>query len=307
MNETKAEGVGRLYVVATPIGNLGDLSTRAVEVLGSVSAVYCEDTRRARVLWQHAGLTTPLVALPAPREAATIPRIIGRLRVGEDLALISDAGTPLLSDPGNRLLSAAWENEIPVTPIPGASALTALLSVCPLPVDRFQFVGFPPKKGKTRSEWLQSISSYGGTTFFYLAGRDLDRMLNLLAPEPGRARVFIGRELTKLHEELCSGDAATTRPRDLRGEFVLGLRFNDSGKKDPARAEGSRRHLEFLLRRGLGASEAARALAELLRVPKRDLYSMALEIAEGQARKEIPPDEDEDREDPEPGDGDASP
>ena len=279
---------GTLFVVATPIGNLGDLSARAVETLGSVAAIVCEDTRRTRVLLEHAGLGTPLVALPPPREAERVPGLVARLVGGESLALVSDAGTPLVSDPGSRLVSAAREAGVRVVPIPGASALTTLLAACPLPVDRFQFVGFAPKKGKARSEWLEALRGYAGTSFFFANGHELNELLVELAPAPGLASAVIGRELTKLHEEIVWGDAATTRPSDGRGELAVAVRFEprtDAGPGD----EGLRAALAAMLAHGMPASEAARVVAELTGRPRKEVYRMALGLARRSDEEDLTP------------------
>jgi 16S rRNA (cytidine1402-2'-O)-methyltransferase len=266
-----------LYVVATPIGNLGDLSPRAVLTLRSVSAVVCEDTRRTRVLLDHAGVATPLVALPPPREAERAPGLVARLVSGESLALVSDAGTPLVSDPGNRLVSAAHEAGVRVVPIPGPSALTTLLAACPLPVDRFQFVGFAPKKGKGRTDWLAGVRGYPGTSVFFANGHELDELLAELAPEAGVATVSIGRELTKLHEEVVTGDAATTRPSDRRGELAVAIRFAPRDEQGPG-DEGLRASLTAMLRHGMPPSEAARVVAELSGRPRKEIYRMAMDL-----------------------------
>jgi len=268
---------GKLFVVATPIGNLGDLSPRAVDTLRSVTAIVCEDTRRTRVLLDHVGVTTPLVSLPAPREAEKVPALVARLAAGEDLALVSDAGTPLLSDPGNRLVSGARAAAVRVVPIPGASALTTLLAACPLPVDRFQFVGFAPKKGKARSQWLAGVTGYAGTTFFFANGHELDDLLAELAPAPGVATVAIGRELTKLHEEIVWGDAAATRPSDSRGELVVAVRF-ERGEREAPESGSVRAALAALIDHGMPASEAARLVAELTGQPRKAIYRVALDL-----------------------------
>jgi 16S rRNA (cytidine1402-2'-O)-methyltransferase len=243
-----------------------------------VAAVVCEDTRRTRILLDHAGLSTPLVALPAPREAERMPSLVLRLVEGESLALVSDAGTPLLSDPGSRLISSARAAGVRVVPIPGPSALTTLLAACPLPVDRFQFVGFAPKKGKARSEWLAGVRAYGGTSFFFANGHELDDLLTELAPAPGVADVVIGRELTKLHEEIAWGDAATTRPSDSRGELVVALRYGSNPREEPE-SNALTAALRTLLGHGVPSSEAARLIAELTGQPRKAIYRRALDLA----------------------------
>lgn len=268
---------GRLYVVATPIGNLSDWSPRAVTTLREAALVVCEDTRRTRVLLSQHDLKTPLLAMPAPREEALLDGLLARLLGGETIALVSDAGTPLVSDPGNRLVARCHAHEILVIPIPGPSAVTALLSACPLPTDRFQFVGFPPKKGRARDDWEAAITQYQGTSVFFLPGRDLDDCLQRLdARRPG-GRVAIGRELTKLHEEIRVGDLATTRPGDPRGELVVAARFDASDGAPAPELEPVRAHLDWLLERGVSRSDAVKALRALTGLPRKVLYDLAHE------------------------------
>jgi 16S rRNA (cytidine1402-2'-O)-methyltransferase len=267
---------GPLYVVATPIGNLSDWSPRAAATLREATLIVCEDTRRTRVLLSQHGLRTPLLAMPAPREEALLDGILTRLLAGESIALVSDAGTPLVSDPGNRLVARCHASEVPVIPIPGPSAVTALLSACPLPTDRFQFVGFPPKKGRTRDDWESAITGYSGTSVFFVPGRDIDEVLRRLDARRAGGRVAIGRELTKLHEEIRVGDLATTRPGDARGELVVAARF-DAGDAPTPELDPLRAHLDWLLERGVSRSEAVKALRALTGLPRKVLYDLAHE------------------------------
>jgi 16S rRNA (cytidine1402-2'-O)-methyltransferase len=268
---------GTLFVVATPIGNLEDLTFRAVATLRAVSLALCEDTRRAQVLLQRFDLHTPLSSFPPPREAEKIPLVLARLEQGEDVALISDAGTPLVSDPGNRLVAACVEAGFRVVPIPGASALTTLLSACPLPTDRFQFVGFPPKKGRERREWLERVTTYPGTSVLFLAGRECAEVLEALEENGGAGQVVIGRELTKLHEEIKCGPLATTRPGDERGELAVAVRFDAPARKEAPEAQALGRLLSLLREHGVPMAEACRELAAVTGVPKAVLYKQAHE------------------------------
>jgi len=266
---------GNLFVVATPIGNLEDLTFRAVATLRAVSLALCEDTRRAQILLARHDLHTPLSSFPPPREAEKIPVVLERLAQGQDVALLSDAGTPLVSDPGNRLVAACVAAGFRVVPIPGASAVTALLSACPLPTDRFQFVGFPPKRGRERREWLERIVAYAGTTVLFLAGRECGEVLETLEEMGGAGQVVIGRELTKLHEELVSGPLASTRPGDERGELALAVRFDAPVRKEAPEAEALGRLLRLMREHGVPMGEACRELAGVTGVPKAELYQQA--------------------------------
>jgi 16S rRNA (cytidine1402-2'-O)-methyltransferase len=216
---------GRLYVVSTPIGNMGDFSFRAVEVLRAVALVLAEDTRHSRVLLDRYEIATPMASYHEHNEAKTTPRLVDRLAAGEDLALITDAGTPLLSDPGQRLVQAAIKAGIQVVPVPGASALLSALVASGLDADRFTFFGFLPRKGKERAAMLDEIASSPHTAVLYEApGRAADSLLELSQRAADRPAV-VARELTKQFEELQRGTleslAAYYSKTPPRGEVVV--------------------------------------------------------------------------------------
>ncbi len=221
-----APGPGILYVVATPIGNLEDLTFRALRVLQEVALVAAEDTRHSRKLFQHYGITTPMTSCHAHNEAAKGERLLARLEQGESIALISDAGTPAISDPGFVLVRQCRERGIVVTAVPGPSALTAALSIAGLPVDRFAFEGFLSAKQGARREALQRLRNEERTLVFYEAPHRLLATLHDILSEFGSAReVAVARELSKIHEEVFRGtvEAAIAhfgRER-VRGEIVL--------------------------------------------------------------------------------------
>jgi 16S rRNA (cytidine1402-2'-O)-methyltransferase len=270
---------GVLYVVATPIGNLEDMTARAANVLRSVAMIAAEDTRRTRVLLEAIGAPDPqLIALHAHNETVALARVIERLRAGDDVALVSDAGTPLLSDPGFELVRACWEASLAVIPIPGASSVMAVLSVCPLPVGRFRFEGFLPARAGQRRERLHELAAGADAVVFFEAPHRMAECLaDLDAVVPGRA-IMIGREMTKLHEQYLCGRPAEmlAQLRDagqLRGEFAVVL----PGSGAAAVAPDVRRTMAVLARE-LPPSQAARIGAELLGVGKRELYSIALEL-----------------------------
>ncbi|OYV67524.1 MAG: 16S rRNA (cytidine(1402)-2'-O)-methyltransferase [Gemmatimonadetes bacterium 21-71-4] len=200
---------GRLFVVSTPIGNMGDFSFRGVETLRQVSAVYAEDTRHSRHLLDRYALTTPLVAYHEHNEAKLTPRIVERLLGGESVALVSDAGTPLLSDPGARLVQAAIAAGVPVVPVPGASALLSALVVAGLPAEPFTFFGFLPRGGAERAPRLVAVAQSPYTTVLYEApGRVVDT-LSAVAERAGADRpAAVARELTKLYEDVRRGTLA---------------------------------------------------------------------------------------------------
>jgi 16S rRNA (cytidine1402-2'-O)-methyltransferase len=219
-------GAGTLYVVSTPIGNMGDFSFRAVEVLKQVAAVLAEDTRHSRHLLDRYTIETPLLPYHEHNEAKATPRLIERLRGGEQLALISDAGTPLLSDPGARLVRAAVEAGIAVSPVPGASALLAALVASGLDLDRFTFYGFLPRKGGERRSTIAEIIDLRHAAVVYEApSRVGDTLAELAAAGGGERATVVARELTKQYEELRRGTVAALAAYYLdappRGEVVI--------------------------------------------------------------------------------------
>lgn len=270
---------GVLYVVATPIGNLQDLTRRGADVLRSVAMIAAEDTRRTRVLLEAIGAAgMQLIALHAHNESAALARVVERLRAGDDVALVSDAGTPLLSDPGFELVRACWAADLPVIPVPGASAIMAVLSVCPLPVGRFRFEGFLPARAAQRRERLHTLAAGADAVVFFEAPHRMAECLaDLNAVVPERS-IMIGREMTKLHEQYVCGTPADllAKLRDagqFRGEFAVVL----PGTGAAAVAPDVRRTMAVLARE-LAPTQAARIGAELLGVGKRELYALAMEL-----------------------------
>jgi 16S rRNA (cytidine1402-2'-O)-methyltransferase len=220
-----ARQVGRLFVVSTPIGNMGDFSFRAVEVLRSVPLVLAEDTRHSRALLDRYDIRTPMTSYHEHNEAKMTPVLVKRLVAGEDLALITDAGTPLLSDPGQRLVRAAIEAGVQVVPIPGASALLSALVASGLDADRFTFFGFLPRRGKERISALDEIVSSPQTAVVYEAPGRVADSLRELADRAGDRAAVVARELTKQFEELRRGtlESLSTYYKEVppRGEVVI--------------------------------------------------------------------------------------
>ncbi|MET0327544.1 MAG: 16S rRNA (cytidine(1402)-2'-O)-methyltransferase [Luteimonas sp.] len=271
-----SRGPGVLHVVATPIGNLGDLSPRAQAVLRAVDAVCAEDTRHTRQLLGHFGIERPLVALHEHNEDGLAARLVERLRIGESLALVSDAGTPLVSDPGFRLVRAAREAGLKVSPVPGPSALIAALSVAGLPSDRFVFEGFLPAKAGARLERLQALVAEPRTLLFYEASHRIEAMLADAAQVFGGNRpAVVARELTKLFETVLDGplDALAARVKteadQRKGEFVVLI--EGAGEDADARlAEG--RRVYALLHKEMKPSLAAKLAADITGAPRKALY-----------------------------------
>lgn len=268
---------GRLDVVATPIGNLGDASERMREALGNADLVLVEDTRHSGRLLQQFGLKKPLFALHEHNEADVVPALIGRLQAGETLALISDAGTPTVSDPGFRLIRAARDAGIRVSPIPGASALVAALSVSGLPSDRFVFEGFLPSKAAARDKALTALASESRTMIFFESVHRIEDALRAAVQAFGEQRPgCIARELTKLHEQVMSGplqvllDALATGLMPMKGEFVLLI---GGAEADAQAAEDAGERLLFaLIAEGIGLRDAARVASRLTGASRNALY-----------------------------------
>lgn len=265
-----------LYVVATPIGNLADLSPRAQEVLRTVAAICAEDTRHTGQLLSHFGISRPLVALHDHNEEAMAERVVARLLGGESMAVVSDAGTPLVSDPGFRLVRAARAAGVKVSPVPGACAAIVALSVAGLPSDRFVFEGFLPAKAAARRERLQRLASETGTLVFYESSHRIADSLADMVTAFGAARpAVVARELTKLFETVLDGSleqllaAVQADDNQRKGEFVVMVQ-GAADDEDAKVAEG--RRLYARLNEHLPPSTAARLAAELSGAPRKALY-----------------------------------
>lgn len=227
---------GTLFVVATPIGNLDDLSPRALAVLRAVPWIACEDTRVARRLRTRFGLIARLVSCHDHNEARQADFLLGRLRLGEDLALICDAGTPLISDPGYRVVRAARAEELPVRTVPGPSAVAAALSVSGLPTDMFTFFGFPPgRRSAKRRTFLERSKDAPGSVVFFESARRAAELLDELAACLGAREASVSREMTKIHEEHWFGSlpdlARRARQEPPRGEVTIVVA--PAGRKKP--------------------------------------------------------------------------
>ncbi len=270
---------GRLFVVSTPIGNMGDFSFRAVETLASVAAILAEDTRHSRRLLDRYDIHTPVVSYHEHNEAAMTPRLLARLRGGEDLALISDAGTPLLSDPGARLVQAAVEAGVDITPVPGASALLSALVATGMDATRFTFFGFLPRKGRERSAAMDEIVGSRYTAVVYEAANRVDDTLSELEGHGAGARpAAVARELTKQFEEVRRGTVsellAYYKESPPRGEVVIVI----AGAPDRALSEELVRDRARALRAsGLSVRDVTTALVLELGASRNMAYRAARE------------------------------
>jgi len=278
---------GCLYVVATPIGNLQDISARALAVLAEVHVVAAEDTRHTRKLLQHFGIDTPMLALHDHNEDVQAPQLVERLRAGQRIALVSDAGTPLISDPGFPLVRACREAGVAVIPVPGASALISALSVAGLPTDRFRFEGFLPRKSQARRELLQTLADETATLVFYESShRVVDALQDMCGVFGPTRYAVLARELTKLHETVLSGpleDVLETVQADenqRKGEFVLMLA--GAPPQQPDHSAELDRCLKLLLEE-LPVKQAAGLAARLVGIKKNQAYQRALELRDGES------------------------
>ena len=277
-------GSGTLFVVATPIGNLDDISVRAREVLGSVALIAAEDTRRSGKLLDLLGIRNRLVSCHEHNEAERVGQIIDVLAAGDDVALVSDAGTPLLSDPGFRVVSAVAAAGHTVSPVPGPSALAAAVSVAGLPTDAILFAGFLPAAQGKRSARLGELANRTETLVLYESVHRIgDTLTDLIAVFGGARRAVAARELTKLHETVYRGsldDIAAQLQADAgagKGEYTLVIA---GAAAAPAEATDLDRTLRVLLGY-LGVRQAAEAAAKLLDVRKNEAYKRALQLREG--------------------------
>ena len=275
------DGAGTLYVVSTPIGNMGDFSFRAVEVLKSVSAILAEDTRHSRHLLDRYDIAKPMIAYHEHNEAKTTPGLVARLEAGESLALVSDAGTPLVSDPGSRLVAAAAGAGIPVVPIPGASALLAALVASGLDVGKFTFFGFLTRAGSERRSALDEISALEHTAVVYESPNRLVHTLVELEQRGSCDRsCVVAREMTKQFEEVRRGTVGELRAyyegTPPRGELVLVIGPGAARVPDE---ESVRERVRALRSSGMSSRDVAAAVARELGVPKRVAYRLAQEVA----------------------------
>ncbi len=272
-----------LYVTATPIGNLGDISHRALALLAAVDVIACEDTRTTGKLLSRYGIRARTIAYHDHNAGRVRPRILQRIREGQSVALVSDAGTPMISDPGYKLVAEALDAGLMVTTLPGASAVLAALAVAGLPTDRFLFAGFPPPKKSARRKMLAGLAETPATLVFYESPKRLPASLEDMAMALGASRqAVVCRELTKLHEEvrrgslegLCAEFAARER---IRGEIAIVV------APPPAAGPDSDASIDRALREALeklSLKEAAHAVAYVTGASRKKVYSRALEIRE---------------------------
>lgn len=280
---------GTLYLVSTPIGNLADLSRRAAEVLREVDVCYAEDTRHSGRLLRGIGSDVPLRSLHAHNEAARAGEIVDRLRAAEDCALLSDAGTPSISDPGRRVVTAAHAAGLPVVPIPGPSAVPAALAASGLPADRFLFLGFPPRSGGDRDAWLAAAAASPHTVAIFESPRRLTALLeDLVARGLDERACVVCREMTKMHEEIRRGTVGSLLSefgdREVQGEVTLVL-GGDETAEGPSEedAAAARKVARALAEAGCTTRDIAERLRDDFGLSRNDAYREGLAAAEEDA------------------------
>ena len=276
--------IGKLYVVGTPIGNLDDLTFRALATLKKVSLIAAEDTRHTGKLLQHFDISTPQISYHEHNRLSRLDELLNILSQGQDIALVTDAGMPGISDPGYELIKACIEAKIEVVPIPGVTAVITALAVSGLPTERFCFEGFLPGKAKLRQERLESLKTETRTMVFYEAPHKLIKTLEDLGETFGPTRkIVLGRELTKLYEEIWRGTIAEAinlyrENKTPKGEFTIVVMGNDQADNIQLSDEELKRELQQIIERGVSRSQASRQLAQVTNLSRSRLYKLALEI-----------------------------
>ena len=271
---------GRLYIVPTPIGNLEDITLRALRVLKDVDLIAAEDTRHTQQLLTHYGIKTSLTSYHEHNERAKAQTLVERIKNGANIAVVSDAGTPAISDPGFRLVVEAIRAGVEIVPLPGASALVTVLSASGLPTDRFLFEGFLPAKKSARAAKLQGLREVSATMVFYEAPHRLGETLSAVQQILGDRQIVVAREVSKIHEEFLRGSVSEVierlADREVKGEITIVIRGSAGG------AQISQQQLKAeigqLSRAGTGVKEIAEMLGDRYGLSKREVYRLVLEI-----------------------------
>ncbi len=275
--------MGTLYLVATPLGNLEDITLRALRMLKEVDLIACEDTRYTARLLNRYAIDTPRESYHQFNEASRAPQLIQMLRAGKNIALVSDSGTPLISDPGYELVASCHREGIPVVPVPGPSAAIAALTGSGLPTDAFFFAGFLPARGSQRKRRLQELSGIAATLIFYEAPHRLLSSLEDMADILGARRACIARELTKIHEELLHGtlpellQILQARPR-IQGEITIVIEEGETVQVPTVRPDSIKQHLdEEMKRTGLPRNEALKSVARQRGISRKEAYKLLID------------------------------
>ena len=279
---TKKTKTGTLYVIATPIGNLEDITLRALRKLKEIEICAAEDTRKSRKLFNFYQINTKLISYNKESERSKLTYFVNKLREGKDIGLISDAGTPLISDPGFLLIKEVSKLGIKISPIPGVSSLTSSVSVSNLPVDKFTFFGFPPRKGKSRSLFLKEVEKSSYSSIFFESGKRIEKLLEDLLRFDAERHIFLGREITKLHESFYKGrlkdvlETLRISEDHLKGEFVVIFQGRNKATSTQEMSEEDRRIIQILMRR-LPNNQALSIGSEILEIKKNSIYKQLLD------------------------------
>lgn len=269
---------GKLYIVATPVGNLEDITLRALRVLKEVDVIAAEDTRHSLRLLNHYGISKQLISYWGEREKVKAEETISLLKEGKDVALISDAGTPGIADPGSVLIRRAWEEGVSVEPVPGPAAVIAALSVSGFSTEEFIFCGFLPAKQSRRRKLLEELNREKRTLVFYEAPHRIRESFDDIAEIFGDRNTFLVREMTKMHEELIRGNAVDVRDRlenaVTAGEYVVVIEGRHYAKSPPQ--EEAIKEIDALMKKGFGRKEAVKRVAEEYGLSRKQLYDRSL-------------------------------
>ena len=276
---------GKLYLVSTPIGNLEDITFRAVNILKDCDVIACEDTRNTKKLLARYGIETALTSYHEHNEAEKSPKLLERIRDGKNVALVSDAGTPSISDPGWRLVNLLIENDVEIVPVPGPSAVLSALVVSGLPTDSFLFLGFFPKTSGKRRELMVQVSRYPYTLVFYESAKRLRGSLEAMLETLGDRRVCVAREMTKLYEEVLRGSfsevlSVLSERETLKGEVTIVVEGTVGGCEEVS-ADAVKIMLRLLREKKFPLSEAVSLASRTFEVPRNRIYKIALEIWDG--------------------------
>ena len=276
---------GKLFLVSTPIGNLEDITFRAVNVFKDCDVIACEDTRNTKKLLARYSITTPVTSCHEHNEVEKLPGLLEKLKEGKNVALVSDAGTPLVSDPGRRLVDISIENGVEVIPVPGPSSVLAALVISGLFSGGFLFLGFFPKTSGKRKELLEDIIRYPYTLVFYESAKRLRGALEAMLETLGDRRACVAREMTKLYEEALRGSfseliSVLSERETLKGEVTVVVEGSRDGNSEPS-ADAAQRTLRLLREKGFSLSEAVSLVSRGFGVSKNGIYRMALEIWNG--------------------------
>ncbi len=275
---------GKLFVVSTPIGNLEDITLRALNVLRNCDVIACEDTRITKKLLTRYGIDTAITSYHEHNEVEKSQKLLQVIKDGKDVALVSDAGTPSVSDPGWRLINLSIENDIKTIPVPGPSAVLSALTVSGLPTDSFLFLGFFPKTVVKKKELLKNIKDYPYTLVFYDSVRRLSETLNILLETLGERNICVAREMTKLYEEMVRGPvsqviSAFSERDSIKGEVTVVIE-GDRGGREETSSEELRKKLQEMKKSGATLSDAVKTVCESSGESRNSVYKMALEIWE---------------------------